>query len=638
MERIHDELKKLFINDKSYNTNVGLSYTSNKLYRDLEEYEHEVIAYKQTGFLKKKSYLVMDRGIYVDDTFYILVGVRSIEKRGKFYRFQYREDYINYEIDDETGGYLIKMLEVFKKFEQLGDAYAYGQGVEKDIDKALYYYGQTIGMDYMCTKPKYWLSAVGAERYRDKKYLYCYACCLDGLQYQDAYSYYYIGVCLQYGLDIPCDVNKALEYYNKGLEIDPTNPDLCCQSAQALYSLKRYDECFKIIQKSSDKKQCYNLLGILYENGKGCIKNSNKAKDYYLKAVGTGNYHAYFNLALYARCQGDQKQYVQYIKKCQQNGINCYTLLGYGYHFGFGYEKDLDKAIENYNQASRYKQYKYAAYYWLCRLYLEEYEDYEKAYEYAMKCYDDGNINCNSQLSAMYAKGLYVDFDLDKSIELLEEGAKQNDVECLTDLGFINLDGTDSKENEKALEMLKKAVDFERDGLYAFDTYMRCIYNDFKIKTLGELHKHLEVMFMVYERRGAIVEDDFIRLEEYYVSKIAEVYKLKKAYGKIYETVDGEAVCMPLYSGRLYHCMLSLDTLTVYRVLKENVEFDDHGKFASHYKVLLNTDPVEAKVIKKEEIIAEGIKNTMEQMEKDGTMQKILEEEIAKIKAKKNNQ
>ena len=70
---------------------------------------------------------------------------------------------------------------------------------------------------------------------------------------------------------------------------------------QEYYNVKQYETCFTYCEKAAkqDYNLAQNLLGILYEEGKGCKQDDEKALFWYNTAINKGDNVATFNLALF---------------------------------------------------------------------------------------------------------------------------------------------------------------------------------------------------------------------------------------------------------------------------------------------------------------------------------------------------
>ena len=593
MESLKEELILLFKEDSSYNTTVSIDdHVFNRMYGSLSK--NRVIAYKlNKGFFNKKSYVFTLTGAYINNNFFTLLGCQSITGSGTKYNFEYLDGVNTYSIDKEVADYLKKMLEVIKKFEQKGDAYAYGINVEKDLDKALYYYGETIGLDYDFDKTILIDFAWG--EYRNKKYIHAYAYCLLAKSYNIADAYYTLGVLYQYGLDFPMDLRKAIEYYDEGLKIDPTHSNICYYKAQAHYSLKEYDLCFKSLNQGKDRTQCNNLLGICYDRGYGVEMNPVLAQHYYKEAIKNNCRDAYHNLALNARYLGERKEFYKYANTALEHDVkNAYYLLGYAYHYGFGVEVDYSKAIDNYNKMLSVFPDDYRSYRQLGCIYLyaKEYIDYKKAYDYFMKCYDNGNYFANYELAVMYRDGIYVEQNSLKSKKLLKEGAEIENVACMVTLAVQQIETLQEEKMKKGYEILEKAVMLERDESKAIKTYINIIMQKGNVDTLLDLKNHIEIIYKVYENRRLVIKDEFNQLKDYYVKLIAEVCHISKTAIQSDCRNGSKVKSMYIYSGNKHHAFLTIDSLTIFEVNKDKVKLTN-DRLGALYNIVFNNYGVE---------------------------------------------
>ena len=91
------------------------------------------------------------------------------------------------------------------------------------------------------------------------------------------------------------------------------------------------------------------ILGVMYSNGKGVLKDDKEAVKWYLKAAEQGNAKAQFNLGLmYDNSEGVLKDYKEavkwYLKAAEQGQADAQLNLGLMYAKGQGVLKDLSKA------------------------------------------------------------------------------------------------------------------------------------------------------------------------------------------------------------------------------------------------------------------------------------------------------
>ena len=142
----------------------------------------------------------------------------------------------------------------------MGFKYEHGIGVEKDIEKALYYY--KLG------------ASEGDQRARNA---------LERLT-RSQFSYYAIGFKYEHGFGVEKDIEKAKYYYRKGA--DQGNE----ASKSALVRLSGQSKSTSV-QPSTPKDTAFDM-GFKYENGLGVQKDKGKALYYYKLGASEGDQRA----------------------------------------------------------------------------------------------------------------------------------------------------------------------------------------------------------------------------------------------------------------------------------------------------------------------------------------------------------
>lgn len=610
------ELRALFKNDRSFTTTTptGQDWAKIKQLTKINKPER-VLSYKlDKGLFSKNSYVYTPTGVYINEYFCSIIGVEDIKmKKPSVYSFCYVDTTSDFNINSETANYLKRMIKIINEYLQTGDNYAYGIGVPKDLEKALYYYNQTLYFDYYLD-PSVILTVASADYYR-KKYYRFYAYNLFVSSYNVADAYYNLGLLFHYGLDFKEDKNRALEYYSKALEIENDHSNACCQKAHLHYKYKEYDECFKTLIQINDESIDPNLLGICYSNGYGCEQDIFKANKLYLEGGKKNIGLCYYNLAINELYRGFSYYYVKYLNNYEKiTKATPHFLWGCGYHYGFGVGKDDDKAIEHFLQIINKNPKHNVSYYYLGKIHYER-KDYKKAYEYFMHCYNNDNAVGNYHLYLMYSNGYYVTKDLDKALQFLFEGVQKQDIKCMTTVGCSLCNEAEYyDEHDEGMELLRNAVDLETGKVInetsynlAIKNYIQYIYENPAIETLEDLKKEVEYVFRVSENK-AWIEKEFASLEQYYVDKILsrlpEEYKIKKDLNL---RRNSTFPALHIYSGNRFHCFLSLQTRKVYKLLHESVE-NDPKELEPYTKYTITwgiTDPLSARKRRTSDVLFE---------------------------------
>lgn len=98
----------------------------------------------------------------------------------------------------------------------------------------------------------------------------------------------YIGMSYQYGNGVAQDDNQMLTYYSKAAEYGDSNGSYML--GKYYYEKKMYSKAFeRLLECSSEESDRYSdamyLLGVMYENGNGVERDTEKAKNSYRKSV-----------------------------------------------------------------------------------------------------------------------------------------------------------------------------------------------------------------------------------------------------------------------------------------------------------------------------------------------------------------
>eukprot|EP00834_Sanchytrium_tribonematis_P003264 NODE_121_length_17861_cov_0.498480.p1 type:complete len:1405 gc:universal NODE_121_length_17861_cov_0.498480:12129-7915(-) len=131
-----------------------------------------------------------------------------------------------------------------------------------------------------------------------------------------------VGICYKLGSGCPIDYKKAVEYFSKAVELNHPVAfnNLGTMYRDGQYVAKNDAKAMELFQKGADLHEpnsCVNL-GTMYYNGSGCVKDFTKARIWYEKSNGD-------KVGLFS--------------------------LGIIYEFGLDVTKDINKAVNYYQQA-----------------------------------------------------------------------------------------------------------------------------------------------------------------------------------------------------------------------------------------------------------------------------------------------
>lgn len=282
----------------------------------------------------------------------------------------------------------------------LGKRYKDGDGVEKDMKKALYYYtmvakkGDVTALSwigYFCE------NGDGMEKDIERAVYYYNMAAGNG----NTFAQYRLGYCYENGKGAEKDTEKAVYYYT--------------MAAEQGHVKSRY------------------RLGYIYENGKGVEKDMKKAAHYYALASEKGNVNAQFHLGkCYANGNGVEKDMEKaahfFSLAAEKENVDAQSWLGYCYANGGGVKKDMKKAAHYYTLAADkgnvHSQCKLGKLYTIGKG-VEK--DMEKAVRYHTMAAEKENVDAMSWLGLIYDKGFGVDQDLKKAAHYYNMAAKKGD-------------------------------------------------------------------------------------------------------------------------------------------------------------------------------------------------------------------
>lgn len=199
------------------------------------------------------------------------------------------------------------------------------------------------------------------------------------------------------------------------------------------------------------------VLGRLYENGIGCVKNLSRAAESYSSAANNGlEPYAFYKLGTYYE-QGvspmcangipDREKALEYYNLAQKFGLDAHEedqikeaqfKLGEYKHFGYGVEEvDLGKAKKLYESAAFDNHIESMNA--LGRLYLNDEKDFENAVVWFEKAAEKGYTRAINNLAICYHHGYGVQKDPLKAIKLYEESANKGYIQSMQSLGLLYL-------------------------------------------------------------------------------------------------------------------------------------------------------------------------------------------------------
>ena len=341
---------------------------------------------------------------------------------------------------------------------RLGEMYEQGRGISQDYAKALEWYRKSAEQGNVCAQCN--LGKLYYYKFKCDDKFKCYAEAVGWFrkaaeqgdvtaQCQLAYMYYL-------GEGVSQDYVKAVEWYRKAAE-----------------------------QRASEAQY---RLGEMYEQGRGISQDYAKALEWYRKSAEQGNAKAQCQLGcMYRYGSGVSQDYAKtvelYLKSAEQGNADAQRYLGEMYELGFGVSQDYAKATEWYRKAAeRYRksaeQGDAEAQYNLGKMYEEgsgvskdstkAMEWYQKSVEqgnakavgWYLKSAEQGNATAQCQLGNMYIDGSGVSKDRTKAVEWYRKSAEQGNATAQYRLGNMYKNGIGvSRDDAKAAEWYRKSAE-----------------------------------------------------------------------------------------------------------------------------------------------------------------------------------
>ena len=237
--------------------------------------------------------------------------------------------------------------------------------------------------------------------------------------------------------------NELVKYLEKGMENDTTSLGDYYRFFLAnvyLYvkELKNLALGFNLAKEVADRGnlKAQLLVGNLYEEGKGVKKNLTEAYKYYRLAAEKDDRDAVHKMKLkylYYENDEEEKEFRYWVKKSASLGdLNDLNSIIVNYKMEENYEKVYELCIDLINKAALNKDY----------------------YNYNL-----GFRGTLQILAELYIKGLGIEKNIEKGLNILEMLANSNDTTAQETLGFMYLDGDGvDKDSEKGIYWLKIAA------------------------------------------------------------------------------------------------------------------------------------------------------------------------------------
>jgi FOG: TPR repeat, SEL1 subfamily len=262
-----------------------------------------------------------------------------------------------------------------------------------------------------------------------------------------------------------------------------SNEELYDKAAKLYYIDNNHDDIYELVKdaESTGYAPLIRLLYICYGNGYGVEKDNDEAFRLKNLAGDKGDILSQYSVAVsYEQGNGTEadpeKAQVMYadlfdqIKDEYENGTDQYTkyefarLLAQYYYYGDGgIERDMNKAIEYYEEALELGSSIVATY--LSTIYLNGEgveKDYKKALNYALKAAEDGDGKGMVIAGNIYLNGFGVDVDYTKALEYFQAAADVDEPLGYNYLGDLYFNGYGVEQDyAKAVEYYEKAVEMD---------------------------------------------------------------------------------------------------------------------------------------------------------------------------------
>ena len=345
-----------------------------------------------------------------------------------------------------------QLLDSYKKgyenaINNLAIAYYYGNGCEVDHKRAfeLFKEGGEKGNAICISNLATIYSNPSNIEYDEEKYK---ECCFKLLEMKSFHAFHRIFDGYFKGIGFKKDLPNVYELLRRSEQLNDEDAYLCkIRHAESEYNLKwvispkeyQIVNMYKKMYKKFNSSKALLYLGNFYKEN----SRYNKALKSFEKASKMGNRNAYTQIGImYSLGLGvpidHEKEFEYYLKGGDKKGIICNN-LGVRYETGKGVEKNYEKAFEYYSRAYQFKG--------------------EKAHMNLARC---------------YFEGIGTQVDINKGLEILQEGLKLNMGSSYVSMSEICQYGKYGIEQskEKYIEYIDKAISLNYYDAYIDKAYM----------------------------------------------------------------------------------------------------------------------------------------------------------------------
>lgn len=333
----------------------------------------------------------------------------------------------------------------------LGDVYYFGNGVERDYNKAFDIYEQAAmqgDMDAQYRLGDMYFNGEGVEQNYEKAFeWYKKSAALGNLFAQDLLRdtalMNSIGEKFYKGDGVVHDYGKAFQWYEKAAVQGDT--------------------------------EAQNKVGEMYYHGIGVMQDYKKAFELYQQSADQGNISAQYNLGqLFYKGDGIERDYEKaflwYKKAAEQGDAEAQNKIGEMYCKGIGVRQDYEKALKWYTKSAKqgnvYAKKKCNNSSWLKSIGDKYYngdcieQDYNKAFLWYKKAAVQGDTEAQYKLGYMYQYGDGVGRDYENSFMWYNKSAEQGNASAkqkCRDTGWLKSVGEAYYKGEGVVQNFKLA-------------------------------------------------------------------------------------------------------------------------------------------------------------------------------------
>ncbi|OJW69903.1 MAG: hypothetical protein BGO68_03215 [Candidatus Amoebophilus sp. 36-38] len=306
----------------------------------------------------------------------------------------------------------------------LGLMYENGWGVTQDHQKAFNFYKDAADQgnaDAQNNLGNIYYNRDGNDEQKVQDYKEAAKCYKEASEQGYAIAKYNLGNLHYYGRGEDQSYENAKSYYevaaNEGVTAAKNNLGFMYQHGCGV--TQDHQKAFNLYKDAADQGNAYaqKNLGDLYKNGSEEVtKNYQEALKWYRKAADQGHDGAGEQIILLTHVS---KNFLSnLISQAEKGDIAIQSYLGDIYYYGWGIDKDYQKALETYQKAAK-KEHSHAQFQ-IGEIYFNGWgvtKDYQKALEAYEKAADQGHIDVKHQLEKLITQS-------ENNVEQLPNGEK----------------------------------------------------------------------------------------------------------------------------------------------------------------------------------------------------------------------